>query len=437
MIGIQSGTCSRACCCCALQQGLLLLCASASAAAFCSPAAGCGGMRVPRACAARVWPPALGSRLPGAARRERTGCVRASADGGDVEPPVLAGVQLAPGLGYEARKLTAWMPNLIKDRGVELMRVPRQNLLVEPITRQDGGEELLCPGPAGSVSSILTPTHVTLAQQLLQNKETLPGAEELFSRCDHAPLHRWSEAELAELQCAALAEQALAERAWLQRQHSSALGCSARPLETFLAAVDAVRTHALPCGGSLVVSPAACLLPRSVPRGATAALDDAGSGDLVIKSDGSGGLNVSAGWLTNDELLLSAGVAVLDLSTESVALPEEALWAAADEASALAPPVCDLSPSEWEGPVTLAAREKRQEVVRGLRRFSYVKVPIVPCLSLLAASLCSLGFAPPSSPSQRISVHACTLDQEEEPLAVLAGGLCSDALGNIMQVRFP
>jgi hypothetical protein len=34
------------------------------------------------------------------------------------------------------------------------------------------------------------------------------------------------------------------------------------------------------------VSPAACLLPRSVPRGATAVLDNADSGDLVITSDG-------------------------------------------------------------------------------------------------------------------------------------------------------
>ena len=48
-----------------------------------------------------------------------------------------------------------------------------------------------------------------------------------------------------------------------------------------------VRTHSLPCSGSLVLAPATTLLQRSVPRGATAALESTDESiDLVIKGDG-------------------------------------------------------------------------------------------------------------------------------------------------------
>jgi hypothetical protein len=301
------------------------------------------------------------------------------------EPAMLRDVQLAPGLGYEDGRLVAWMPSLIKGRGVDLLRIPRANFLAEPLTGRSGED----------CSSILTPTHVALALRLLGEKEVLPGAQQLLAHHLHAPLHRWNESELAELQSEQLSEAARAERAWLAKQHASALGCAARPLETFLAAVDAVRIHSLPCSGSLAFAPAASLLPRTVPRGATASLDT-GSGDLVIKSDGGDDLSVSAGWLTNDELMLSAGWALLDSGTESVALPDDILWAAADEASVTTPPVCELSPQEWEGPVTLASRESREQVLEALRRFRYL--------------------------------------EKDCELAVLAGGLCSDSLGNFMQV---
>ena len=313
------------------------------------------------------------------------------------EPPCLSDVALAPGLGYENGRLTAWMPNLIQPRGVELMRIPRSSYLIEALGEEASVSRLNTDkDDSGKLprGSILTPTHINLAVRLLSEKETLPGADVLFQR-RHTPLHRWSETELLELQCETLKEDSLAERTWIREQHASAaLGCTARPLETFLAAVDAVRVHGLPSSGSLVVAPATCLLERSVPRGATVAVD--GTGDLVIKSDGGGGLTVSAGWLTNDELLLAGGRALLDCDTESVVLREEVLWEAAEEAARTQPPVCDSSPSEWDGPVALASRERRTKVVEALRRFCYI--------------------------------------QPTDELAVLAGGLCSDPLGNFMQV---
>ena len=140
---------------------------------------------------------------------------------------------------------------------------------------------------------------MALARRLLVEKETLPGAVSLFSARQvgdrHTPLHHWTDDELAELQSEALAEKARAERAWLEEQHASSLGCSARTKETFITAVDAVRTFGLPCSGSLVLAPATALLERSVPRGAMPAIDT--TGDLVITSDGSGRLAVCAGYL--------------------------------------------------------------------------------------------------------------------------------------------
>ena len=150
-----------------------------------------------------------------------------------------------------------------------------------------------------SCSAILTTAHVALARRLIVEKETLPGAVSLFSARQvgerHTPLHHWTDDELAELQSEALAEKARAERAWLEEQHANSLGCSARTKETFITAVDAVRTFGLPCSGSLVLAPATALLERSVPRGAMPSIDT--TGDLVITSDGSGRLAVCAGYL--------------------------------------------------------------------------------------------------------------------------------------------
>ena len=103
-------------------------------------------------------------------------------------------------------------------------------------------------------------------------------------------------------------------------------------------------------------------------------------------------------WLTNDEQLLSAGHASLDSETETVELPAQLLWAAADEGARSEPPACELvpEPEEWQGPVTLACRGEREKVMLALRRFRYLE------------------------------------DQDE--LAVLSGGLCSDQLGNVLQV---
>ena len=103
-------------------------------------------------------------------------------------------------------------------------------------------------------------------------------------------------------------------------------------------------------------------------------------------------------WLTNDEQLLSTGHASLDSETETVDLPAQLLWAAADEGARSEPPACELvpEPEEWQGPVTLACRGEREKVMLALRRFRYLE------------------------------------DQDE--LAVLSGGLCSDQLGNVLQV---
>ena len=129
------------------------------------------------------------------------------------------------------------MPNLIKGRGVELMRIPRSNYLSQPLNEDDS--------PDARCSSVLTQTHISLALRLLNEKENLQGGQELLAsqQAAHAPLHRWSDNELKELQSASLLMSALAERNWLKQQHAGALGCSARPLEIFLTAVDAVYRY--------------------------------------------------------------------------------------------------------------------------------------------------------------------------------------------------
>ena len=131
------------------------------------------------------------------------------------------------------------MPNLIKGRGVELMRIPRSNYLSQPLN-EDHSPDARC-------SSVLTQTHITLALRLLNEKENLPGGQELLAsqqQAAHAPLHRWSDNELKELQSASLQEAALAERTWLKQQHAGELleSCE-RPLEIFLTAVDAVYRY--------------------------------------------------------------------------------------------------------------------------------------------------------------------------------------------------
>ena len=247
-------------------------------------------------------------------------------------------------------------------------------------------------------TSILTKAHVALALRLMAEKDSLPGAGELFTHRPHEPLHCWSDQQLESLQSPSLVLLAREERECLKQLHASAQGAeisSHPPLDVFLAAVDAVRMHSLPCSGSLVLAPATVLLARSVPRGATAMLHGT-TRDLVIKGDGSGGLAVSAGWLTNDELLLSQGWALADSATQVVALPEDMLWSAANHGASTAPPVCQVSPEEWEGPVTLASREAREKVIDALRKFRYIEAG--------------------------------------DELTVLAGGLCSDPLGNFMQV---
>jgi hypothetical protein len=140
------------------------------------------------------------------------------------------------GLEYRAGRLEALMPNLIKGRGVELMRIPRSNYLSQPLN----------DSPDARCSSVLTQTHISLALRLLNEKENLQGGQELLAsqqQAAHAPLHRWSDNELKELQSASLQEAALAERTWLKQQHAGVLGCSARPLEIFLTAVDAVHRY--------------------------------------------------------------------------------------------------------------------------------------------------------------------------------------------------
>eukprot|EP00961_Rhodomonas_salina_P049321 662444-Rhodomonas_salina.1 len=115
-------------------------------------------------------------------------------------------------------------------------------LVKEPIEKR--GEELLrAPENCALIAEIetsLADAQVTLALELLKNRELLEDASLLPSEVDL--LHKWSDAELAELQWAPLAAKARADRTWLHAAFASS--SSSFSFEEFSSAVDVVRCHA-------------------------------------------------------------------------------------------------------------------------------------------------------------------------------------------------
>lgn len=154
-----------------------------------------------------------------------------------------------------------------------------------------------------------------------------------------APLHRWDDEELAELQWAGARAAADGERARIREALERFTGAfSPNTWGGIALALNVVRRSALRAGGNLVLSPllTAPLFQSSAPRGSLLALGDGGKVVEVLSEGPRRGADermavaISRGWRSNEELLLEQGWADPALASDSMAVSLDALVAAAD-----------------------------------------------------------------------------------------------------------
>ncbi|KAG8465349.1 hypothetical protein KFE25_002656 [Diacronema lutheri] len=270
-------------------------------------------------------------------------------------------------------------------------------------------EGMLAPGLECAPAGVFARRHVERGEPLLEARASAalsepegPGAlarmacklvrgeadDSLLALSPPDVLHRWTDVELDELRWPPLAAAARRDREWIARAHAAHADAGV-PLARFADALDVCRGHALVHGGALHLIPGVGAFGWSAVRGAT--LERRGRTFRLACTEAreAGALvTISAGWRTNDELLLEQGWASADLSSDSAVLTADDVL---ERVRAHQPDEPDGGGGGGD------VRGLRAEVMRALRELRYLH------------------------------------EDEGDELRVLSGGYASDMLGILLQ----